>query len=215
MEQKQSQSKEKANKVEPPVKVEEQPQPASAELLPGILAGSGTPDDILQRQCELLGDRRLDCQQRQKMAAQIGRVQGNKQLQRLMLKIETRPGAGSISTFSPPSIQRDLPNKSEPVSSATGPGTAPQTREERREGIRESDDPVEAAQASERARLSEWALENWIRGERNLRVTVPAEEGHSEEGPRVLEWRTLFLGAGREAFAITEDPGDPDQFSTG
>jgi hypothetical protein len=38
---------------------------------------------------------------------------------------------------------------------------------------------------------------------------VPAEEGHSEEGPRVLEWRTLFLGAGREAFAITEDPADP------
>ena len=175
MEQKQSQSKEKAKIAELPVKAEELPQPASVEYLAGHLAGSGTPDDILQRQAELLGNRRLDCQQRQQMAAEIGRVQGNKQLQRVMLQIETPPETGSISRFSPPTIQRDLPNKSEPVSESSGPSTTPRTRDEQRQEIRGSDDPVEAAQASERARLSEWALENWIRGERNLRVTVPAQ----------------------------------------
>jgi len=50
MEQKQSQSKGKAKIVEPSVRAEELPQPASAEYLAGHRAISGMPDDILQRQ---------------------------------------------------------------------------------------------------------------------------------------------------------------------
>lgn len=199
MEQKQGKSKEQTKRIEPPRKDEETSQEASAELMPGLVGDCGGPDDIVQRQADLLGDRQIDSKKRQQLASEIGRVQGNQQLQRVMLQIEHADLAPHVAHFSPPSVQRDVPSKGAPVGAPPRVGeTVPTTREERAEAAGGDRARVEAAEDGERARLSQWATENWIRSQANMCVTVPPEAGHPEEQPRTLAWRTLFLGVGQD-----------------
>jgi hypothetical protein len=211
MEQKQGKSKDKPKKIEPPRKAEEVAQEAPAELTPGLVGGRGAPDDILQRQADLLGNRQIDSKKRQQLAAEIGQVQGNQQLQRVMLQIDQDRIARQVVHFDPPGVQRNIPSKGAPVSAPPGGGLrTPSRRAERTEEARGGDDPVEAAQEAERARLRQWAVENWVRSQANLRVTVPPEAEHPEEQPRTLQWRTLFLGVGQDEPIVARSADDAE-----
>ncbi len=105
--------KKRRPKVEPPVVEEQTGDVASlAQLLGGPMAAAG--DGTMEGQVARLGDLRLQTAQRQAMATQIGRVQGNRHLQRVVASLkrdgqrETREDRSkSASVVSPNTIQRN------------------------------------------------------------------------------------------------------------
>lgn len=116
-------------KVKPAVVVEQLPDElAGLALVAGGPVAAGGADTI-DAQAALLGDRRFQTAQRQALAAQIGRVQGNRHLQRVVASIQGRGKAApyrlSASRASTGSVGGALMNRD---SNAQLASAATQTR---------------------------------------------------------------------------------------
>lgn len=82
-----------------------------AQLLGGPIAAVG--DGTIQAQAALLGDPRLRTVQRQALAAQTGRIQGNRHLQRVTAAIKVTQDPGSIASTGTRGSGSTIPFKSE------------------------------------------------------------------------------------------------------